>query len=42
MKRRNTLLLTVVVCSLWANVTVADPVTTAELPLVQSYDLEAA
>ena len=42
MNRRKTLLLTVLVGSMWAGVTAADPVATADLPLVQSYDLEAA
>ena len=42
MNRRNTLVLAVLVCSLGALVAAADPVAPADLPLVQSYDLEAA
>jgi tetratricopeptide (TPR) repeat protein len=41
MNRRNTLLLTVMACSLWARGTGAQGLSPAELPLVQSYDLEA-
>lgn len=41
MNRRKTLLLTVMVCSLWGKATVAQSAAAAEPPLVQSYDLEA-